>query len=45
MTDAVPAAPDADLTELLRRAAARPLTADEAERAFTEVMEGRASLP
>jgi anthranilate phosphoribosyltransferase len=43
MTDAVPAAPDADLTELLRRAASRPLTAEEAERAFTEVMEGRAT--
>ncbi|HEX8392103.1 MAG TPA: anthranilate phosphoribosyltransferase [Longimicrobium sp.] len=35
--------PDADLAELIRRAAARPLTADEAERAFSEVMEGRAS--
>jgi anthranilate phosphoribosyltransferase len=34
---------DADLTELIRRAAERPLTADEAERAFGEVMEGRAS--
>lgn len=43
MTDAVPAAPDADLSELLRRATTRPLTAEEAERAFTEVMEGRAS--
>ena len=44
MTDAVPAAaPDADLTELLRRATTRPLSAEEAERAFTEVMEGRAS--
>jgi anthranilate phosphoribosyltransferase len=41
MTDAV--LPDADLAELLRRAAAGPLTADEAERAFTEVMEGRAT--
>ncbi|HST60261.1 MAG TPA: anthranilate phosphoribosyltransferase [Longimicrobium sp.] len=42
MTDiATPA--DADLTELLRRATVRPLSADEAERAFTEVMEGRAS--
>ncbi|MBB4638970.1 anthranilate phosphoribosyltransferase [Longimicrobium terrae] len=34
---------DADLTELIRRAADRPLTADEAERAFGEVMDGRAS--
>jgi anthranilate phosphoribosyltransferase len=42
MTDAA-AAPDADLVELLRRATVRPLTAEEAERAFTEVMEGRAS--
>jgi anthranilate phosphoribosyltransferase len=32
-----------DLGELVRRAAAAPLTADEAEAAFTEVMEGRAS--
>jgi anthranilate phosphoribosyltransferase len=44
MTDVLPAAaPDADLTELLRRATTRPLSAEEAERAFTEVMEGRAS--
>ncbi|HEX2079794.1 MAG TPA: anthranilate phosphoribosyltransferase [Longimicrobium sp.] len=42
MTDAA-AALDADLTELLRRATVRPLSADEAERAFTEVMEGRAT--
>lgn len=42
MTDAVPA-PDADLAELLRRATTRPLTAEEAERAFSEVMEGRAT--
>lgn len=42
MMDAA-AALDADLAELLRRAAARPLSADEAERAFTEVMEGRAT--
>jgi anthranilate phosphoribosyltransferase len=34
---------DVELAELLRRAAAGPLTADEAERAFTEVMEGRAT--
>jgi anthranilate phosphoribosyltransferase len=40
-----PAGPlaDADLAELVRRAAARPLTAAESERAFTEVMEGRAT--
>jgi anthranilate phosphoribosyltransferase len=44
MTDALsPASADADLTELLRRATVRPLTADEAERAFSEVMEGRAT--
>jgi anthranilate phosphoribosyltransferase len=44
MTDALNTAPlEADLTELLRRATERPLTADESERAFTEVMEGRAS--
>jgi anthranilate phosphoribosyltransferase len=44
MTDIpAPAALDADLAELLRRATVRPLTAEEAERAFTEVMEGRAS--
>ncbi|WP_420126177.1 anthranilate phosphoribosyltransferase [Longimicrobium sp.] len=44
MTDAIPAAaPDADLTDLLRRATTRPLTAEEAERAFGEVMEGRAT--
>lgn len=44
MTDASAAASlEADLTELLRRATVRPLTADESERAFTEVMEGRAS--
>ena len=44
MTDLATAPPlDADLTELLRRATVRPLTADEAERAFVEVMEGRAS--
>lgn len=44
MTDIAAAAPlDADLTELLRRATVRPLTADEAERAFSEVMEGRAT--
>jgi anthranilate phosphoribosyltransferase len=34
---------EADLAELLRRATVRPLSADEAERAFGEVMEGRAS--
>jgi anthranilate phosphoribosyltransferase len=34
---------DADLAELIRRATERPLTAEEAERAFSEVMEGRAS--
>jgi len=44
MSEATPTAPlEADLTELLRRATVRPLTADEAERAFTEVMEGRAT--
>ena len=44
MSDATPAAAlDADLAELLRRATVRPLTPDEAERAFTEVMDGRAS--
>ena len=32
-----------DLGELIRRAALRPLTAEEAEDAFTEVMEGRAT--
>ncbi|HEX5724739.1 MAG TPA: anthranilate phosphoribosyltransferase, partial [Longimicrobiaceae bacterium] len=32
-----------ELGELVKLAAARPLTADEAERAFTEVMEGRAT--
>ena len=37
------AALEADLTELIRRAAARPLSAEEAELAFAEVMEGRAS--
>jgi anthranilate phosphoribosyltransferase len=34
---------DADLAELIRRATERPLTAEEAERAFSEVMEGHAS--
>lgn len=34
---------EADLTELVRQAAQRPLTAAEAERAFHEVMEGRAT--
>ncbi len=44
MSDVLITAPlEADLTELLRRATVRPLTADEAERAFTEVMEGRAT--
>ncbi|HEX6911107.1 MAG TPA: anthranilate phosphoribosyltransferase [Longimicrobium sp.] len=44
MSDVPNTAPlEADLTELLRRATVRPLTADEAERAFTEVMEGRAT--
>lgn len=43
MTDALATAAEADLTELLRRATVRPLSADEAERAFTEVMEGRAT--
>lgn len=39
-----PALPsEAPLVELIRRAAAGPLTAGEAERAFGEVMEGRAS--
>lgn len=42
MTDAA-GLQDADLPELLRRAAAGPLSAEEAERAFTEVMEGRAT--
>ncbi|HET6232105.1 MAG TPA: hypothetical protein VFE05_18670, partial [Longimicrobiaceae bacterium] len=37
------AQPAADLGDLIRLAAARPLTAAEAERAFGEVMEGRAS--
>lgn len=37
------ALPDADLAELIRRATERPLTAEEAERAFSEVMEGHAS--
>jgi anthranilate phosphoribosyltransferase len=41
--DAAGALPDADLAELVRRAAARPLTAVESERAFTGVMEGRAT--
>ena len=41
MTDTSPL--EADLTELLRRATVRPLSADEAERAFNEVMEGRAT--
>jgi anthranilate phosphoribosyltransferase len=40
---ATPPPVDADLAELLRRATSAPLTADEAERAFTEVMEGRAT--
>jgi anthranilate phosphoribosyltransferase len=35
--------PGVDLGALMRTAAQRPLTADEAERAFTEVMEGRAT--
>jgi anthranilate phosphoribosyltransferase len=43
MTDIDTAPLEADLTELLRRATVRPLSADEAERAFTEVMEGRAT--
>ena len=43
MTDIATAPLDADLAELLRRATVRPLSADEAERAFTEVMEGRAT--
>jgi anthranilate phosphoribosyltransferase len=43
MSDIDTAPLEADLTELLRRATVRPLSADEAERAFTEVMEGRAS--
>ena len=42
-TAAPPPPPETDLAELIRRASARPLDADEAERAFTEVMEGRAS--
>jgi anthranilate phosphoribosyltransferase len=37
------AQPAADLGDLIRLAAARPLTAAEAERAFGEVMDGRAS--
>jgi anthranilate phosphoribosyltransferase len=44
MTDALSTASlEADLPELLRRATVRSLTADEAERAFAEVMEGRAT--
>jgi anthranilate phosphoribosyltransferase len=43
MTDVLATALEADLPELLRRATVRPLSADEAERAFTEVMEGRAT--
>lgn len=35
--------PEADLAELIRASAQRPLTAAEAERAFTAVMDGRAS--
>jgi anthranilate phosphoribosyltransferase len=35
--------PGVDLGALMRSAAQRPLSADEAERAFTEVMEGRAT--
>jgi len=37
------APPQAELGELIRQAAARPLTAAEAEAAFIEVMEGRAT--
>ncbi|HEX8691792.1 MAG TPA: anthranilate phosphoribosyltransferase [Longimicrobium sp.] len=44
MSAAEAAAPvEADLGELIRQAALRPLTAAEAEAAFTEVMEGRAT--
>src|SRR5215213_2675690 len=42
-TAAPPPPPETDLAELIRRASARPLSADEAEAAFTEVMEGRAT--
>ena len=42
MTEAA-APPQAELGELIRQAAARPLTAAEAEAAFIEVMEGRAT--
>ncbi|HET7464771.1 MAG TPA: anthranilate phosphoribosyltransferase [Longimicrobium sp.] len=42
MTDTA-ANPQADLGDLVRQAALRPLTAAEAEAAFTEVMEGRAT--
>jgi anthranilate phosphoribosyltransferase len=38
-----PAQVDADLGELIRHAVVRPLTTAEAEAAFTEVMEGRAT--
>lgn len=38
-----PAPTEADLGALIRHAAVRPLTAPEAEAAFTEVMEGRAT--
>ncbi|HVG44549.1 MAG TPA: anthranilate phosphoribosyltransferase [Longimicrobium sp.] len=42
MTEAA-APPEADLGALIRHAAARPLSAAEAEAAFAEVMEGRAT--
>jgi anthranilate phosphoribosyltransferase len=44
-SSADPSAPfvDTDLAELIRRAAAGPLSAGEAQRAFGEVMEGRAT--
>ena len=43
MTAAETMAPAEELGALIRAAAARPLTANEAERAFNEVMEGRAT--
>ena len=43
MPDRTPPFVEADLAELLRVATVRALTAAEAERAFTEVMEGRAT--
>lgn len=43
MSTAEPLSPEAELAELIRAAAARPLSAAEAERAFTAVMDGRAT--